>query len=167
MVKHLFYAAWNTSPCRTSARQGGERSGPCRDVRVTELCEVKGDVTIPELKRQQHGHTPPPIYRPAYRRRLWGQNNAEDFKEGDSVAIAAVMCKQRDGGSANHLQRQNERKKRHIRVRRFAGETSHENGLGSKENESPRKRYSIVQCNRYTILNVQIWIIPDSSSNRL
>ena len=58
MVKHLFYEAWNTSPWRTSARQGGERSGPCRDVRVTELCEVKGDVTIPELKRLQHGHTP-------------------------------------------------------------------------------------------------------------
>ena len=26
---------------------------------MTELCEVKGDVTIPELKMQQHGHTPP------------------------------------------------------------------------------------------------------------
>ena len=25
MVKHLFYAAWHTSPHRTSARQGGER----------------------------------------------------------------------------------------------------------------------------------------------
>ena len=58
MVKHLFYEAWNTSPCRTSARQGGERSGPCRDVRVTELCEVKGDVTIPEQKRQQYGAHP-------------------------------------------------------------------------------------------------------------
>ena len=55
MVKHLFYAAWNTSPSRTSARQGGERSGPCRDVRVTDLCEVKGDVTMPEQKRQQYG----------------------------------------------------------------------------------------------------------------
>ena len=59
MVKHLFYVALNTSPCRTSARQGGERSGPCRDVRVTELCEVKGDVTIPELKEQQYeAHSP-------------------------------------------------------------------------------------------------------------
>ena len=57
MVKPLFYAAHSQSPCRTLARQGGEQSGPCRDVRVTELCEVKGDVTIPELKGQQHGHT--------------------------------------------------------------------------------------------------------------
>ena len=65
MVKHLFYAAWNTSPCRTSARQGGERSGPCRDVRVTELCEVKGDVTIPELKRQHNDAHDPSDYRPA------------------------------------------------------------------------------------------------------
>jgi len=62
MVKHLFYAAWNTSPCRTSARQGGERSGPCRDVLVTELCEVKGDVTIPELKEQLFvAHSPSDI----------------------------------------------------------------------------------------------------------
>ena len=54
-----------TSPCRTSARQGGERSGPCRDVRVTELCEVKGDVTIPELKRQHNDAHDPSDYRPA------------------------------------------------------------------------------------------------------
>ena len=33
-------------------------SGPCRNVRVTELCEVKGDVTIPEQKRQQYGAHP-------------------------------------------------------------------------------------------------------------
>ena len=63
MVKHLFYAAWNTSPCRTSARQGGERSGPCRDVRVTDLCEVKGDVTIPESKTQHYGaHFPSKVF---------------------------------------------------------------------------------------------------------
>ena len=60
-----FYAAGHTSPCRTSARQGGERSGPCRDVRVTELCEVKGDVTIPELKRQHNDAHDPSDYRPA------------------------------------------------------------------------------------------------------
>jgi len=58
MVKHLFYVAGHTSPCRTLARQGGEQSGPCRNVRVTELCEVKGDVTIPEQKRQQYGAHP-------------------------------------------------------------------------------------------------------------
>ena len=65
MVKHLFYAAWNTSPCRTSARQGGERSGPCRDVRVTELCEVKGDGTIPEQKMQHTERIPLPAFQTA------------------------------------------------------------------------------------------------------
>jgi hypothetical protein len=43
-----------------------------------------------------------------------------------------------------------------IRARRFAGETTHENGLGSKEKESHSNRYCMVQCYRYTILNVQI-----------
>ena len=41
MLKHLSYAVGHTSPYRTLARQGGERSGPCRNVRMTELCEVK------------------------------------------------------------------------------------------------------------------------------
>ena len=41
------------------------RSGPCRDVRVTELCEVNGDVTIPELKRQHNDAHDPSDYRPA------------------------------------------------------------------------------------------------------
>ena len=54
-----------------------------------------------------------------------------------------------------------------IRARRFAGETTHENGLGSKENESHWYRYSIAQCTRYTILTILVCIIPDSSSNRL
>ena len=59
MVKHLFTqlvichpAGHRQGKVESAARQGGERSGPCRDVRVTELCEVKGDVTIPELKEQ-------------------------------------------------------------------------------------------------------------------
>ena len=84
MVKHLFYAAYSTSPCRTSARQGGERSGPCRDVRVTELCEVKGDVTIPELKRQKHGaHSP-------HRRTGIAGDLMEYFKRGNGSVMATI-----------------------------------------------------------------------------
>ena len=82
MVKHLFYAAGHTSPFRTSARQGGERSGPCRDVRVTELCEVKGDVTIPELKRQKHGaHSP-------HRRTEFAEDLMEYFKRCNGSVMA-------------------------------------------------------------------------------
>ncbi len=43
-----------------------------------------------------------------------------------------------------------------IRARLFAVEAAHENRLGSKENESFWKRYTMVQCYRYTILNVQV-----------
>ena len=70
MVKHLFYAAYSQSPSRTLARQGGEQSGPCRNVRVTELCEVKGDDTIPEQKVQHTEHTPLPAFQAADCERL-------------------------------------------------------------------------------------------------
>ena len=43
-----------------------------------------------------------------------------------------------------------------IRARLFAVETAHENRLGSKENESSWKRYTMGKCYRYTILNVQV-----------
>ena len=76
MVKHLLRsmeyvtlqdigkARWRAK--RTLPGCPGDRTlrSERRCVRVTELCEVKGDVTIPELKRQQYGHTPLPIYRP-------------------------------------------------------------------------------------------------------
>ena len=38
---------------------------------------------------------------------------------------------------------------------------------GSKENGTLWNLFSIVQCNRYTILPILVCIIPDSSSNRL
>ena len=47
-------------PYRTLARQGGERSGPCRNVRVTELCEVKGDVPFRSRRGSNTEHTPLP-----------------------------------------------------------------------------------------------------------
>ena len=52
-------------PYRTLARQGGERSGPCRNVRVTELCEVKGDVPYRSRRGSNTEHTPLPTSRPA------------------------------------------------------------------------------------------------------
>ncbi len=54
-----------------------------------------------------------------------------------------------------------------IRALRIAGEMTHENRLGSKENESDWNRYSIAQCTRYTILTILVSIFPDSICNRL
>ena len=66
MVKHLFLRSWSyVTPVGHWQGKVESVSGPCRNVRVTELCEVKGDVTKPGQKGQQHGHTPLPICRPA------------------------------------------------------------------------------------------------------
>ena len=54
-----------------------------------------------------------------------------------------------------------------IRARRFAGETTHENALGSKENESYWNRYSIAQCTRYTIPTILVCLESDSTRNGL
>ena len=74
-------------PYRTLARQGGERSGPCRNVRVTELCEVKGDVPFRSRRGSTTKHSLLPIYRPAdnWEIRVEEKGSQPDKKTGGSI----------------------------------------------------------------------------------
>ena len=165
MVKHLFYAAGHTSPFRTSARQGGERSGPCRDVRVTELCEVKGDVTIPELKRQHNDAHDPSDYRPADENRTVLESCArlsgKWFGREDDGNV-----KKRPSGSLRENARRLTRTDDYCDCY-FRSEATWWNGLGSKEKVSPEDRYSIDQCTRYTIPTIPVQIDSYSTRNGL
>ena len=109
MVKHLFLSSWSYVTLQDigKARWRAKRTLP----------GCPGDSTLRSERRCHHTGVEGAAIRSTLPFRCFGRQIDEDrddritrrtSKEGDSAAIEVVIRKQRDGGSADHLQRQNE-----------------------------------------------------------